>query len=144
MATLSPNRLRDAENLFRSYGVELPAGHTLKDALDPAYWAHKADTLRPHDMIRIIPEEGDYFAEAVVVSAGRGFANLKLLRHVSLVEEGSTATNQVEEQMIVKWVSPANKFGVIRKSDGVRLREGFIAKADAQRWATDYLAAQDR
>lgn len=146
MATLSANRLREAANLTNSYAVEVPAGHTLDDALDKAYWAHYGERLRPHDTIRLIPEEGDYFAEAVVVASGRGFAQLKLLRHEPFYSgDAAPAADPVaDDQLLVKWVSPANKYGVIRKSDGHRLKEGFSTKMDAQRWANDYLGAQAR
>ena len=141
MTTLPPNRLQRAEHYCVAYAVELPNGHTIDDALDPAYWAHKGHELKPQDTIRLIPEDGSYYALAIVLQSGRGFAKLKMLHHVPYDEDVEEATS---DDIIVKWGSPHLKFVVIRKADNERLKTGFEKKADAIRWAADYASTMAR
>lgn len=134
-APITSNRLQRAEHYFSAYAVVIPAGISLEDALEPGYWAHVAPRLRQHDLIRILPEEGGYFAEAVVLSAGRGFAKLFLLRNVPLEGEDQSNVNDLVE---VKWRGPHSKWSIVRKSDDAVLRDGIVEKGDAMREAAGY------
>lgn len=135
-AALTPSRLQNAEHYFSSYAVVLPDGNSLEDALKPEFWAHVAQTLRQHDTIRIIPEDAGYFAELLVLSSGRGFVKVKLLRHVQIDEaEADDGGNDLVE---VKWRGPHSKWSILRRSDGHVLKEGLVAKGDALREAASY------
>lgn len=137
MSALAADRLQMAEHYFTPYAVVLPTGATLEEALKADYWAHVAEKLRQHDTIRLIPEDGSYFAEALVLAAGRGFAKLKLLRHVALEEEpGET----VPEGLEVKWRGPHLRWSVIRRSDSTILKDRLAEKIDAIREAAGSLA----
>lgn len=146
MATLAQNRLQLSEHYSVTYAASLPGDHTLEDAQKPEYWAHSAARLRQSDMIRLIPEDGSYFAELVVVAVGKGYAKVKLLRavdlHEAVVEDAGTAL--LDAPMFVKWFGPQVKFGVVRKSDNERIKEGFAEKGQAERWMAEHLAALDR
>jgi hypothetical protein len=140
--SLPPNRLQRAEHYCVHYAVVLPGGVLLDTALMPEYWAHVGRQLRRHDMVRIIPEDGSYFAEALVLDAGSGFAKVKLLRRESL-EETSEETGDLVT-LFVKYNGPHDKWTVIRKSDGEKLKTGAAEKADAERWMSDHLKSMDR
>jgi hypothetical protein len=140
--TLPPTRLQRAEHYCVAYAVVLPGGVTLDQAMKPEYWAHVGKNLRQHDTIRLIPEDGSYFAEALVLDSGPGFAKLKMLRHVSLEENGEAVAETVD--FFVKYNGPHDKWSVIRRSDGEKLKTGLAAKPDAQRWLDDHLAAINR
>lgn len=137
-APITSNRLQRAEHYYNSYAVVIPAGIGLEEALKEEYWAHVAPKLRQHDIIRIIPEEGTYFAEALVLSAGRGFAKLRLLRHEPFEDEDQTDVNDAVE---IKWRGPHAKWSILRKSDSQVLREGIVEKGDALREAAGYAKA---
>lgn len=132
---LNPTRLQRAEHYFSIYAVVLPEGTSLDDAMKPEYWVHVANRLRQHDTIRIIPEDGGYFAEALVTAAGHGFAKVKLLRYESLEEDGAEPAET--DPSYVKWGGPHSKWRVIRRSDGQVLKEG-LTKPDALREAIAY------
>lgn len=142
MTTIAPNRLQRSEHYYANYAVVLPHGHSFDDALSPDYWSHVGSRLRQHDVIRVIPEDGSYFAELLVLSAGSGFAKVKALRQIPLEEDGEPIAET--EPVYVKWQGPHVKHAVIRRSDGERLKEGFSEKKEAEQWARDYLSAQNR
>lgn len=139
-APLTSSRLQRAEHYFAAYAVVLPDGVSLEDAMKPAYWAHVAEKLRQHDTIRIIPEAGAYFAEILVLSAGRGYANVALLRHIPLDDE-AMAGDQGNDLVDVKWRGPHSKWSLVRKSDGAVLKDGLVEKVDAIREAAGYKLA---
>lgn len=133
-----PNGLKDAGQLSRAWEFELPADRSLDEALQPAAWAHAGVMLRPHDTIRLIPQNGRDYILLLVAEAGRGYAKVKLLQHVP---GEAVSDDEPEAELIVKWVSPQLKWGVIRRADKQRLRDGFENRRDAQRWADDHAVA---
>jgi hypothetical protein len=141
-APLTPSRLQTAAHYFTNYAVVLPDGVSFDDALDPGFWAHLGDKLRQHDTIRVIPEDGTYFAELLVIAAGRGFAKVKTLRHVGLTDDEISET-EVPEGIVVKWRGPHAKWCIERVIGGSesRLKEGIAEKADAYREAAGYKLA---
>lgn len=139
---LPPNRLQRAEHYCVSYAVVLPGAVALDEAMKPEYWAHVGKQLKQHDMIRIIPEDGSYFAEALVLASGPGFAKLHLLRHESL--EGNAEPAADASGLFVKYNGPHDKYVVIRRSDGEKLKTGLASKVEAQRWLDDHLATISR
>ena len=136
-ATLSPGRLQSAAHYYASYAVVLPGGTAYEDVLKPEFWAHCAAKLRQHDTIRLIPEEGTYFAELLVLASGRGFVNMKELRLIQLGDDELEASS-VNDQVEVKWRGPHSKWSIIRNSDGAVLKEGIVEKPDALREAAGY------
>lgn len=133
---LSESRLQRAEHYFSAYAVVLPDGVKLDDALKPEFWVHVTKRLRQHDTIRLIPEDGSFFAEALVLAAGVGFVRLKMLHHVSLEDEIETANDT--GPAYAKWRGPHSKWSVIRRSDGHVLQEGLPGRGDAERQAAAY------
>lgn len=136
-APLSPGRLQNAAHYYTAYAVVLPHGISLDEALKPDFWAH-CQKLRQHDLIRVIPEDATYFAELLVLAAGRGFAKVKLLREVKLTDE-EVKGSDVPDGITVIWRGPHSKWCIERaKGDKARLREGLVEKADALREAAGY------
>lgn len=146
--TLPPNRLQLAEHYIKSYAVVLPEAVSLDDALKPEYWAHVGPKLKQHDIVRLIPEDGSYFAEAIVLAAGKGYARLKVLRHEVLFGNDNAEADSVAApalvELYVKWQGPHAKWAVIRKSDSEKLRDGFSDKGEAERWMGDHLRSLAR
>ena len=114
VSPLTESRLQRAEHYFSAYAVVLPDGVGLEEALKPEFWVHVTKRLRQHDTIRLIPEDGSFFAEALVLATGVGFAKLKLLHNVSLEDEIETA-NDVGPAY-AKWRGPHSKWSVIRRT----------------------------
>ncbi len=143
MTALTTNRLQLAEHYCTAYAATLLANQTLDDALQPGFWAHVATKLRQHDTIRIIPEEGDFYALLIVMSAGRTFAKVKLLQHIPLDDDGAEDAD-LPSELSVKWKGPHLKYAVIRNADHSILKDSFVVKTEAEQWARDHIAAMSR
>lgn len=157
MTTLAMGRFKSADHYHNYWCAALAAEHTIEDVLKPEFWSHIAGSLKPGDLIRIQPEQNDFYAIVIVMAAQRGFAKVKIIDFVDLTKptaivSGSDSavltdaddTPPPGEEYIVAWKGPQHKHVVIRKSDNVRLKEGFSEKAAAEQWLRDHLAAMDR
>ncbi len=136
MTALNPTRLQRAEHYFTLYGVALQGSDTLEDALKPEYWAHVASKLRRGDMIRLMPEDDSFYAEALVLATGIGFAKVELIHHLQLDE--SEIIEDEDGPVYVKWGGPHAKWRIIRRSDGHVLKEGIPDKAAALRESLNF------
>lgn len=141
--TLPPNRLQPTGHYRAFYDVILPGEVAMEDALKPEYWAHIGAKLKQHDVITIFPEDGSGFVEVIVLNAGRGFAKLRPIREVQFAEPGEDPVDE-DANLQVKWNGPHEKYVVIRRTDGEKLKTGLASKVDAQRWTLEYAAAQAR
>ncbi len=125
----------------RNVWLASPAeGQEFTDLLKPDYWAHVASQLRPMDQIDVYPEDMSYYARLVVTETGVGAARVvPIIMPVALArEESEELKKSVLDDYNVKWVSPSRKYGVIRKSDGERVRDGFADKESAMQWAAGH------
>lgn len=136
MATLAPNRLQAGEHFRTRYTAVVDAEANLKTILEPEYWVHVARKLRVMDTIDILCDNETWFAELIVTSVGTGFAKVQLLREVKF--KNVDGPEVLSSNFTVKWSGPKLKWAVIRNSDKERVKEGFAAKGDANRWAVDH------
>lgn len=142
MTQLAPSNFKQAE-FMRNVWCAVPEKDTPFDALlDPQYWAHVSALIKRGDRIEILAIDSSYFAELLVLDAGRLFAKVKVLRHI-LLEQVVTA-EQVETQSPipegydVKWADRA-KWRVTRKVDKATLHDGCETRADALVWLDEHL-----
>ncbi len=117
------------------------AGVTLEQIQKPEFWAHVSHRLKAMDRLEVQPEDNSYFAELLVLSASRISANVKLLRHVDLGGVVVEPDDAADCGMEVKWAGGVAKFRVIRKSDNVKVRDGFETKAAATEWMHEHAKA---
>lgn len=118
-------QVRNVWTIVPEYGVPYEA-----IVKDPAFLSHVSSQLRPFDRIEVLPEDGSYFAELLVRSAGRQFAVLAELRKVDLapVKMDNDARFQVTYQ------GAHSKHVVIRIRDRSVLKDGFDTAEDAHAW----------
>jgi hypothetical protein len=45
---------------YRSWHVNLPAGTSYAELLNPNFWTADRDRLSPHDLIRVVAEDGSF------------------------------------------------------------------------------------
>lgn len=129
---LAPPRLKLAEYVRGHFRVEPEAGTPIEAVLDPAYLGHVAGRLGPGARLEILPECMTYYAEALVVDATPLSARVQLtLGPVPLAAGEQVLASDVFD---ARWISPAVRFGVTRKSDGAVMAKNFETKADAERW----------
>lgn len=122
----------------RNFWCVTPAAEVLPaDLCEPSYWKHVVRELglKPNDRVEATCQDGTWWAEYLVIHIGPQHAKLSILREVELdiVDESASST----ETMYAEWISPANKYGVRRKSDKAIMKDGFTAKSLAVRWMHD-------
>jgi hypothetical protein len=122
-------RFELAEQCRTVYFVKPEMGTTVNDMLAPEYWTHVASKLKSLDRIEAVAEDGSWFADFIVLHGGAVSAKVVLLHRVQL-ETVDPAAMETETHE-VKWRGPVVKWSVVRKSDGLVLKDGFPSKADA-------------
>lgn len=146
MKSLSPHTLKLHDQVSLTYGVVLPHDIVLNDILNPKYWEHHSNKLRPGDKIEIRTEGSMFYAELFVVDVGHLAAKMKVLSAIALQntkesEDAIKIEKDAEQQTLednpgysVKWVSPTKKWGVKREGQKDWVRTGFETKDAAQLW----------
>jgi hypothetical protein len=76
----------------------------------PDYWETIAAKLRPFDTIEVWSDDGSYWAELLVLTAGKTQATVRELRKIDI---SPSERSPAEETFAVKWRGPASKWGVI-------------------------------
>lgn len=140
MRPLNPTDLKPRGYFSADYQVVLDTAVTLEDALEPEFWrhinSHNPPRLRRFDRIQIIPEDGSFVADLIVLATGKGFAKLAVLNKVVLECDSDEPIELRSTE--VKWRGPALKYVVERKSDNNRLKTGFDTRGEAEVAARDY------
>ena len=128
---IHPSRFKPSDGVRNVWVVVPEEGVPYEALLEDAYWAHVADKLRPMDRIEVLPEDGSYFAELIVRSAGRLYADVAELRKVML---DTAATASPDNRYEVRWKGPHHKHAVVRIADGSVMQAGFDNKDGAMHW----------
>jgi hypothetical protein len=97
-----------------------------------------AATFNPHSRIEVLPEDGTWFAELIIISCGRNWANVLPLRHVELT--GAAPAPVAEAKYKVMWRGVVHKHCVVRVSDKEVVKTEFATAAEAAKWLEDYEA----
>lgn len=133
---LVPGRMKESEFARTLWVVTVEAGVTRNDLTTKEFWAHAAQRLKPYDRIEVRHDEGEFFAEYLVISVGRGYAVVKELDYIEL--QDTTIEEVQNNDYEVKFKGPVLKWTVIRKADGERVKEG-MEKGEAYSWLAQYL-----
>lgn len=133
---LTINRFQSAEFTRHIWVVTPEHGTAFEDVLKPEYWSHVSAKMRPTDRIEVNAEDGSYFAELIIIAAGRQWAKVSVLRKVDL--ERATEGNG-DAQFEVKWGGPHHKYRVIRLSDGHVIKDSFPDKEEANKYIAQHI-----
>ncbi len=139
---LSEERHGLSESKRQDWVVDVPINHTLKDCLDPSYWALVAYKMEPLDHIELRAEDGSWVAFVIVHFCERTYARVVLDRVIKLDGEKDAPEGSIRNR--VEWKGTQVRYAVIRNSDDKVLQHGFRAKADAQKWLIDYEKNNER
>lgn len=146
---LTAERIKLAEFSRNIFAISPEPNVKLADMLQPAFWSHVAAKLHPSDRIEVIAEDSTYFAELYVVSCGRNWAKVSVLRMHELTEDrpqnaGEPTTSAevptADAAHIVQWVGGQEKARVLRLVDKAVIKSGFATKKDAAEWLDKYEA----
>ncbi len=124
-------RLLSVEHARRELVANIPAGTSLETVLNPEYWSHYTKDITPNTIIECMCEDGSWEASLRVMFVSQTEVQTQVrwkatYDKVDVVEESETH--------FIKWISPANKFGVVRTSDKTVVKDGFYPKKQAQQF----------
>lgn len=125
-------RLTSASHKWNEYAAIIPADTPKEAVLDPHYWKHYTRDLKPSDIITCFCEDGSWEASYRVMFVSKAEVKISLRWEASHEAYEPEADSETHE---IKWVSPTNKFAVVRKDTGEVIKEGLYPKSEAY----DYL-----
>lgn len=110
--------------------VKTPYEHVLKQE----FWVHVAHKMKPMDRIEVHAEDGSYFAELMVIDAGKAFAKVAEMRKINFTRhEVGVDSDDYDVSFI-----PAKRWRVIRKSDKQVMAEELPTKDEAMLWIANH------
>lgn len=123
---------------WSTYQCIAEEAHQPEDVLHSEYWSHVASDrkLRPNDVFEVRNETGAWGIDVMVTETGGRHVMVRELRRIE-VDAPTEAVGSLSS-VKVAWKGPHNKHCVIRNSDGGVIKDGFSAKADAERYAREY------
>lgn len=137
---VTPMRMKEESFGTLRYQVVAELGTVKEDLERPDFWAHVASKFQPYTHLTVRPDDGAWFAEALVLSAGRTWAKVKVLHYFPLTSSDVDQSEDFQmEGHTVKYRGEHFKYAVVRSKDGDILKENFTSKRDAIAWLSDYL-----
>lgn len=134
---ISINDFKPAEFERTVWGVTLKIGQTRDDLLRPDFYAHIASRVRMNHRFEVLHEEGNYFAELIVLSAGKVGVKVAFLREVDLRELDATVVDETE--FYIKLRGP-KKWSILRRADQSIVEEGIDTEGMAKQKLRDMTA----
>jgi hypothetical protein len=134
---LHPARFAEAAQ-SRNVWAATPTHDTkYEDLFAPEYWAHIAVRARPGDFIEVFAEDGSYWAQLIVLSAGRQALSVAEIQRRDL--QRGNALPEAGSGVIVEWKGPHLKYCVLRTKDNERVSEKHESRLQAENAAAEYL-----
>lgn len=137
---LNAPRIQEAQFGRTEWLITLEPGVRYETILVPTYWTHVAKKLKPWDKIVVRTEDSSFYAELLVMYAGKFDARVKEIVHLDLggIQQEVTPDLVLRDHLI-KYGGPRAKWRVIRREDGVVIRDGFNQQHDAKSWLDIHL-----
>jgi hypothetical protein len=133
---LAEDRWKLKEHMNPGGWICVPHLTTVEDLHQPVFWANVARHLRPSSTVEIHWDDGSQFAEVYVLSAGRNWASISLLRHRTLEKP---LLPQQAHQYGIAYNGPVDKYRVSRLNDNAVIRAGFASEGDARKFLDEYV-----
>lgn len=139
---LNPARMREAQYDQTVYFAKAHANTTPEDLLDPSYWSHVASHLRPWSEVKVVADDGAWWAHYIVLEAGRTWARVHMLLKASLTSSDVSASQAaVMAPYDVVFRGEHSRWSVVRKSDREVIHEGEGTQGGAIDWLNERLKA---
>lgn len=133
LPSLHPSSLKRAEFARGVYFISPAPSIAYEAVLEPIYWKHVANGLRPGDHIEVFPEDCSYWALLLVSSAGDNTAKVEPLIHKQITGAVDGEASLIEGYSIA-WRGPNGKYAVKRDADNHVVQSNFRTKEEAQTW----------
>lgn len=148
---ITSGRMKLAEFARNTHVAVAPQGATLSDALEPVFWAHVANGIRPWDRIELRAEDDSWYADLIVFKTTRleVFARVlnaidrngdSLSNHHAALSAPSPEREKLPAGYIVDYGGPVHKYRVIRGADSEVLTYG-LSEDEAIEWAIEHAGA---
>lgn len=135
---LDPARFKQTEHVNTRHSVTLEEGVTLDDVMEEDFFANVAVKVLPYDHIEVRTDDGAFYAELLVISAGKTWVRTILLLKKEIQSKDEVTASFEGYDVVYK--GPHKKFCVIRKKDSEMVHEGSEDKAAAIKWLTEHLS----
>ena len=139
---LNPTRMKEGQYERTVWVITAHENTEPEDLVDPAYWSHVASKLRPWDRIEARANDGTWYAEFLILEAGRNWARAVMLT-VHKLTNSDVALSQATAQSPyeVSYRGPHDKWSVIRKGDREVMHAGEQTQGGAVNWMVERLKA---
>ena len=139
---INPVRMEEAQFTQTIYFAKAHANTRPTDLLEPAYWAHVAAKLKPWSEIKVVADDGSWWAHYIVLEAGRTWARVHMLMTTSLTSADVSASQAAAMAPYeVCYRGEHMKWSVVRKADHEVVHEGEGTQGGAIDWLTERLKA---
>lgn len=136
---LLPQRIQLAEHQRNIYQCVVEPSVTRAHLLNDKFWQHVSLKFQPYTRIEVITDDGRFFCELLVISAGRNWAAVKELRYIELGGVDIKKEAAKRDEFEVKWCGPAVKWAVIRRSDNARIKDQLDTREQADGFLNSYV-----
>ncbi|BES72164.1 hypothetical protein RE428_31820 [Marinobacter nanhaiticus D15-8W] len=131
---LSNPRFKEASFVRTTFVATPEHKTTIKDLESPEYWSHVAAQLKPFDKIEVIPEDGSFYAELLVIDVKRAAATVSVLCHHKLCSDKAP---EADAEYVMEFSGGHTKWRVKRVSDNEVLKDG-MTKDEAQKYLSSH------
>lgn len=134
-------QMRLTESVVLDYFITVDPEVTRADLLRSDFWMHVANSFKPFTKLRVAAEDGSFYAELMVLSAGRNWAAVHELGYYDLHAGAKAAEKALNEpkDFEVQWKGPINKYCIVRLSDKEIIQKNIEQKEAAYLKLSEYL-----
>lgn len=129
-------RLLPVGHARRELSANIPAGTPLETILEPTYWGHYTNDLKPGDIIEAMCEDGSWEASLRVMFVATGEARAAVRWKVEYEAVVVPVESETHE---VKWINVGRKYGVVRKDTGEVIQDKFYPEDEAHKFLAKHL-----
>jgi hypothetical protein len=129
MSTLLKSDFSLSKAARQNWFISLPDTCTKEDLLNPSFYAHVAERIRPQDTIEVVAKGSSFYAELFVLSADKNSVKVSILRWVDFQENSDDYNTST--QYNARYVAGFG-YQVVRLSDKKAMNDtGFGTKKEA-------------
>jgi len=134
MQKLNMSEFKLAEFIRSTWCIYLKVGQDRKDLLKPEFWSHVAARVKRNDHIEVLHDDGNYYAQLIVLSSDKVGVKVAFLNEVNLRELESTVVDHAE--FYTKFRGP-RRWSIMRKSDNAMIEENIDTEGQANQRLRD-------
>jgi len=128
------------EHRYRTFDTNVPGGYDQKDLENPDLWVHLAPQLNVGDEVRVIADDGTFYARLLVIFTKGSIVKTKLIYGTDLEKIDTSLETTAEIDYEIKQRGQ-KKWCVMKKSTGEVVEELIPTQAEAMRAMDDLLKA---